>query len=155
MIHLQLYEIFVHRNQPVRDEFSKMKDVNYKSFILKDLKSDCRKYDISFYDLVKEIVLDKKIAFQCYWCYLSDFSNEKNKKHNIIGVCKDITFENPKYHDSDILVKIDADDKWHSLFIEYKNENASPKFKVRVYNYVEGLLAQKLEVIKNREKYNI
>lgn len=108
-----------------------------------------------FFDLVEEIIINKKIAFQCTWCYSSDFSNEKPGTHNIIGICKDITFENIKYHDSDILVKINEDDKWHTLFVDYKNKNATPKFKVRIYNYTEGSLMQKLELLKNQEKYNI
>ncbi len=153
MKYIKLYEIF-RGGKPIKDEFIKMNDVDYKSFSLKNLKKDCEKYDIDFFDLLEEIVLDKKIAFRCSWCYSIDFSSENIHSHDIIGVCKKITFENPKYEeDSDFLVKIDGEDKWHTLFINNRKE--FPKFNVRVYNYTEGLLMQKLEMLKSQEKFNI
>ena len=169
MKHIQLYEAFkkhlvgwvgpsfIHREQPIRDEFAKVKDELYKSFNLKSLKEDCQTYGINFYNLVKELVINKKIAFQCTWCYSSDFFEDfpHSKPHSIIGVCKDVIFENPRYHDSDLLVKIDNDDKWHTLFVRFNNPKSQPKFSVRIYNYTEGILIKKLEMLKNMEKYNI
>ena len=99
---------------------------------------------------------NKKIAFQCTWCYSSDFFEDTphSKPHSIIGVCKD-AFENPKYHDFDFLVKIDNDDKWHTLFVRFNNSKSQPKFNIRIYNYTEGILIKKLEMLKNMEKFNI
>jgi len=155
---IKLYELFIHQKQPIRDEFSKIKDKSYKSFSLKNLKEDCRNYNVDFYDLAKEIIINKQIAFQCTWCYSLDFSNENphdQKKHSIIGICKDVKFENPKYHDSDILVKIDNENIWHTLFTNYNNTKTSPDFKVRVYSYIKGSLMEELEIKKDSKKYNI
>lgn len=175
MKHLRIFDEYTHRQQPIRDEFVKVKNEDYITIDLTKLKKDCIEYGVNFINLLVEIVLNKKIAFECEWCYSDNFGENYPKTHSIIGECEKIKFKNIGFsaqvyfdlEDSDMidpindniefLVKIKTDkdsahlqiyDRWHLLFDDNKK-------KLRVYNYTEGPLAQELDMLKNSEKYNI
>jgi len=156
---MKFIKTFEALTQKEKEEFTKMNAEPFTTFNLEKLSADCRKYDIIFINLLKEMMLNKKITFYCNWCYtedLTDFSYDSeqdwNFAHNTIGTCVDIRHESDEGDwDSDIVVRINDDKKWHTLF----TLNSKKPKRVRIYNYSEGQLAQELEMLKNAEKYNI
>ena len=154
------FKIYEGKNYILRDKFIKVKDESYVTFSLDKLFIDCCKYDIYFFDLLKEMVLNKIIAFKCNWCYdirrNSNFENSprwaqdlKKSFHNIIDKCVNIDHQDKIYNDSDILVKLENEHNCHTLFMQ------GDKQKIRIYNYNEGPLMQKLNMLKDAEKYNL
>lgn len=135
----------------------------YTTFDLNELQKDCEKYNIDIFELVKEMVLNKKITFQCHWCYTDDKDTVLSNSHNIIGKCNDINYQDPldylyskkgqiKYY-SDILVKIENYNYWHTIL--QKNLKNERKQKVRIYDYIEGKLMKQLNILKSAIKYNL
>ena len=155
--------------QQEKEDFIKMNAEPNSSFNLNKLREECIERKIVFFDLVKEMVLDKKIAFHCDWCYnseLTDIEYKSKRKydngryqnvvlgHNIIGQCIDISQEKGEWCDRDIVVRINDDEQWHTLFA-YDEKKKKVKKKVRIYNYTEGPLANELNMYKNADKYNL
>lgn len=144
-------------NTELRNKFINSKNETHTTFDLDKLKKDCKNNDINFLSLLKEILIGRQIAFKCTWCYTEkmedNVDNLRHPNHSVIGICKDATHENEDYNESDIVVKIDDDEKWHTLFIGYVKQMI--KQKVRVYNYTEGKLMRHINMIKNMNKYNL
>ena len=103
-------------------------------------------------------MINRKIAFRCNWCYTiekGDAIDYSYDAHNVIGVCEDVRYEDVNSFDSDILVKIKGDDKWHTLYTYDSKYKKHKKIRVRIYNYTEGPKAQRLELNKVKDQYNI
>jgi len=142
---------YIKTYEDLRGEFVKVKDENYKSFSVNDLKDDYVSYkpDFTFINLIKEMILNKKIAFQCGWCYDINMINSNHNNHSVIGICEKVEYEDESFWDSDIIVKMLNDDAWHTLF------NPEIKKRIRIYNYVEGPLMKEFETLKDANKYNL
>lgn len=136
----------------VGEEYFKLKDTPYKSFGISKLQDeyDENNVDFDFQDLIKEIFLNRKVAFQSYYVYtyderLNSFNSYISKKQSVIGVCKDIKF----YYDevySSIEILFNVNDEWcQGPFNQ----------KIRVYDYVEGPLMIELESKKSAKDYNL
>ena len=153
MKYIKTYEAL---SEKEKEEFIKSSTEPFISFNINKLIKDCKKYNIVLIDLLREILVGKKIAFYCNWCYTSysvTFSHFISYKHghNIIGNCEEIKYEDLSDEESDIDVKIK--DEWHTLF---NFDVGTRKIKkVRVYNYEEGPIMQELEAKKSAEKYNL
>jgi len=148
MKYLKTYEAL---SKKEKEEFANLKNEPYTTFSVNELIKDCNEYDIVLLDLLKEMMLNREVAFRCYWCYQNNVSVLFDNTHNIIGECIDIRNEDPAYLNSDFLIKIKGDkNKWHTLFsVDEK------KKKVRIYNYIEGPIAQELDMLRNAKKYNL
>lgn len=136
----------------VGEEYFKLKDTPYKSFSVSKLEDEYNDYnvDFDFQDLIKEIFLNKKVAFQSYFVYtyderLNSFNSYISKKQSVIGVCKDIKFYYGEvYRSIEILLNVNSE--WcQGPFNQ----------KIRVYDYVEGPLMEELEAKKDAKKYNL
>ena len=64
-------------------------DLKNTEISIKELMDDCLTYDIDFFDLLKEMILNNIITFQCYRIYDED-DNYIYTAKNITGRCKDI-----------------------------------------------------------------
>ena len=89
-------------------------DLKNTEISIKDLIDNCLAYDIDFFDLLTEMILNNIITFQCFKIY-DDNGNYKKIKNNITGRCEDIkmTNEYKSLYDVDILVKINH--YWYEL----------------------------------------
>lgn len=149
MKYIKTYEALT---QKEKEEIKRSKNEPYKTFIIDNLRHDSLKYDINFVSLLKEIMLNRKILFECVWCYNGDIEYYVDSiGHSVIGKCIDIKHSDEGYGDSDILVKIEGYENWHTLY----SYNPTKNKRVRVFYYKEGNLMQKLEMRKNTEKYNL
>lgn len=137
-------------NTELRNKFIEVKNTPFKTFKLDKLYKECIKYNICFISLIKEMILNKKIAFKSFFTY------DKGRK-NIIGVCKNVKLENNlnNYYEieeyEDVLV--DIDNNFYVLY--YFEENDIIKQKIRIYNYEEGELMEELNTLKDSNKFNI
>jgi len=144
-------------NQEQRKKFIDSKNEPYTTINLTELRYDCYTNNIDFLELLKEILIDKKISFQCTWCFddnIEDNMINLYDSHSIVGKCIDIIYEDEGHFDSDVLVKVDGYDGWHTLSISY-TRNSTKQKKVRIYNYSGGELINKLNIIKDIGKYNL
>jgi len=155
----KIFENVKNNNHPRKSfwesELSRLKNTPYKTFNLEKLNSDCEEYHVSFFDLLREMVLGKTIAFQCIYCCDNSFELLNYKYHNMLGKCVDIQYD-PDYMifekpASDIVVKMEDNDDWHTIFETRIGDNR----KVRIYNYEEGDKIENLNMLKNTEKYNL
>jgi hypothetical protein len=143
---------------PIGLEFSKLKEESYKSFSIIDIIRECKEFEINSNDLIREILLNNTIAFQCWGCWILDndkvFKYEYRTTHSVLGKCIDIEFFNPEDEDAadedkifeNVMCKIENTENWHDV----------PRTnKFRVYNYEEGKVAKELEMKKTANKYNL
>jgi len=137
------------KNPKVGEEYFKLRNVPHKSFNFTKLEDECTKYDIVFVDLIVEILLNKKIAFQSNYIFEYDertkvFTSHIYGSHQVLGICEDVKIQYNSYSERHIILKVN--DKWHTT--PYNQ-------KIRVYNYLEGTIAEELEAKKDAEKYNL
>ena len=146
----------IYESEYQRDKYKKYESVPYKTISLRDILNDCKEYDIDFYTLVEEIVLNKTIAFTCFYCYDDSLEFKASPRaHEIIGKCVDIKSDPDYLKDFNILVKIEGEEGWHELHFIPERFQTKFKQKVRIYNYESGELIDELEAYKNAEKYNL
>lgn len=156
-------------NTELRNKFIEVKNTPFKSFKLDELYNDCIKYKICFFSLIKEMILNKKIAFKSFYTY------DKSEKqvidiyrHNIIGVCDDVKLIYSQYYYDDSNSYDYYDDSNNTEYedivsvinnrfyvLYYFDENEIIKQKVRIYNYEEGKLMEELNTLKDSNKFNI
>ena len=155
MKYLRTYEGTKPFNRELRKKFIDSENEPYITLNLPDIQEQCYTNNINLLNLLREILINKKITFRCTWCYDDDIEDVLNLSniHSIIGKCVDVIHEDREYFDSDILVKVDGYEGYHTILIGYtKNQK---KQKVRIYNYTEGKLINKINILKDIEKYNL
>ena len=141
--------------ETLKDDFLNIKNEDFKSFSINELQKDYIKYnpEFIFIDLIKEMLLNKKIAFQCGGCFDINMSFSRFYNHSIIGICEKVRYEDEDFWDSDIIVKMINEDKWHTLFIQETKHKV--KKRIRIYNYSEGTLMRELQTLKNVSKFKL
>jgi len=117
---------------------------------IKKLMDDCLTYDIDFFDLLKEMILNNIITFQCF----KNYDNEGNYTYDNISKTGriedvDLVSEYRNVYEYDILVKMNK--RWYQL--TDKKINLSQTFTL--YNHKKGKLEEELELSKSAEKFRI
>jgi len=125
-------------------------DLKNTEISIKELMDDCLTYDIDFFDLLKEMILNNIITFQCYRIYDED-DNYIYTAKNITGRCKDIKLvdEYSSVYEYDILVNMN--NIWYGL----TNRKINKTQTFTLYNHKKGELEEKLELEKHTKKYNV
>jgi len=125
-------------------------DLRNTEISIMNLMNDCITYNIDFFDLISEMILNHMITFQCFKIYKYDF-NYLTINKSITGRCEDIKLvdELSSTYESDILVKMN--NKWYELTDRKINKTQS----FTLYNHKKGKLETELELAKSTKKFNI
>lgn len=116
---------------------------------IKSLITDCIKYDIDFFEILKEMTLNRLVTFQCDYKYNED--NITQIKRSITGRCEDIKIYNEYVSIDEWNILIKMNNEWYEL----TNKTLNNTQQLTIYCHNKGNLEKELELEKNKEKYNL